>query len=118
MLFKNLVIEYVDQNDEFGAFFPRKAKAVKVFKSAESSKDWLLVKLNEPFIYGQKNEFGYHMLNNTHLLISSRHQGNKICDLSFHAHVVLVPELPDKNSNEVNIEKANHVAWCVVKKSI
>ena len=116
-MFRNrLFLEYADQNDQFGSFFPRKSKIVKNFKSSDSGKDWLLVELEEPFVYGQPNEFGNHMLTNTHLLITTRYQGEKVSDSKFHAHVVLVPELPDLSQDLVTIDKSNHVAWCVAKR--
>jgi hypothetical protein len=113
---KRILLEYADQNDEFGAFFPRKAKIVKKLKSSDSGKDWLLIELEEPFVYGKPNEFGNHMLTNTHLLITARLQGGKVSDSKFHAHVVLVPELPDLEQELVTIDQSNHVAWCVAKK--
>lgn len=116
MFLKGMLLEYVDQNDQFGSFFPRKAEIIKKFKSAESGKDWLLLELEEPFVYGQPNEFGNHMLNNTHLLITTRHEGDKVSNWKFHVHVVLVPDIPDLNQDYVTIDKSNHVAWCIARK--
>lgn len=114
----NLAIEYVDQNDEFGEFFPRNAKAIKTFRSSDSGIDWLLTELEEPFLYGQRNEFGNHTLNNTHLLLAPRLQGSKVSDTSFHAHVLLVKKMPDTTSDAINIDRSNHVAWCIVERRI
>ena len=116
MFLENLLLEYFDQNEPFGSFMPRKVKPVKIFKSTDSGKEWLLVKLEDPFTFGQPNEFGNHMLNNTHSLITTRYQGDKVSNTKFHAHVVLVPELPDMNQELIIINKSNHVAWCVARK--
>lgn len=113
-----ITLEYFDQNESFGAFFPRKANVIKEFKSALSGKQWLLLELEEPFIYDMPNEFGNHKLKNTHLLISARHEGDTLGNSEFHAHVVLVPDLPDLHQDIVEIDKSLHVAWCVAKRRI
>ena len=118
MFLKNVVIEYSDQNEEIAKFFPRRAKAVKSYRSSLFSKKCLLVELEKPFVYGQINEFGNHTQQNTHLLLSPRYVGGRIWYLYFEAHIILVPEVPDLDGKEVEIDRSNHVAWGYVRRRI
>ena len=118
MVRDKITLEYYDQNESFGDFFPRKANIIKEFKSTLSGKHWLLLELEEPFTYGMPNEFGNHMLKNSHLLISTRHEGDALSDSEFHVHVVLVPNVPDLDQDKVEIDRSLHVAWCIAKRGI
>jgi hypothetical protein len=44
-----ITLQYFDQNESVGAFFPRKASVIKEFKSTLSVKQLLLLELEEPF---------------------------------------------------------------------
>ena len=115
MSLEKITIEYADQNEAFGAFFPRESRVVKEFTSS-SGKKCLLVELDEPFTYGLPNRFGNHMLENTHLLLTTRIVGEELSDKVFEVHVVLVPELPDLSKDTIEIDKSMHVAWCIAKR--
>lgn len=59
-----ITLECFDQNESFGAFFPRKANVIKELNSTLSGKQCILPELEEPFTCSMHSDFGNHRLRN------------------------------------------------------
>jgi len=65
---QKIKVEYFDQNTDFERCFPpQTCEIVRQLSSTDGSKDWFLLKLEQPFMYRESK--------NTYLLVRSRWHG-------------------------------------------
>ena len=118
MIGDTITIEYFDQNERIKEFFPRSGKILKVLRSKDNSKSWLLVELEDPFIFGLPNDFGNPTLLNTHLLFSNRNSIDKFEDLEAHVHMALILNSRLVAEETIDCNNIEDVCWCIIKRKV
>jgi len=96
-------LEYFDHNTSFEKAFPAQNCVIVKRYSSKDVDDWFLVKLSKPFFF--------HEIENTHLLIRSRWQGNQISGKEPTSVFILLIADNSLLKEPIDIDKFYFPAW-------